>query len=259
MMKTVLQARLRSAPAGGGRRQRAAGGRARPAAGHAVRGFTLLELLIATAVGAVVLLVIQTTYFGALRLHNSTHEKIEEDLVVERALGIIRRDLAGIMLPGGTLSGELQTTDFSSSLTGSYGDRISPDLYTNSGKVDGWNPFSEVQMVAYYLSPARGAERGRDLIRVVTRNLLPVQDFVPAEQTILSGVESAAMAFFDGTTWTGNWDSTETSTLPAALKLSLVMATREAGQSGRDPIDLVVPVLVTTTTSQTQAEEEAAP
>ena len=53
----------------------------------AQRGFTLLELLIATAVGAVVLLVVQTTYFGALRLHNTTHARLEEDLVIQRALG----------------------------------------------------------------------------------------------------------------------------------------------------------------------------
>jgi prepilin-type N-terminal cleavage/methylation domain-containing protein len=32
------------------------------------RGFTLLELLLATAVGAVVLLAIQTVFFTALRL-----------------------------------------------------------------------------------------------------------------------------------------------------------------------------------------------
>ena len=223
------------------------------------RGFTLLELLIATAVGAVVLLAIQTTYFGALRLHNTTHDRIAEDLVVQRTLGIIRRDLAGIMLPGGTLSGQLQSDSFSSSLTGSYGDRVTPDVFTNSGKIDGWNPFSEVQMVAYYLAPASGGEKGRDLIRVVTRNLLPVQESVPEEQVVLHGVESASMMFYDGLAWIDLWDSEATSTLPTALKFSLVMASRDGGQSTLAPIDLVVPVLVTTTTSQTQAEEEAVP
>ena len=65
------------------------------------RGFTLLELLIATAVGAVVLIVIQTTFFGALRLHNTTHARIDSDLLLQRALGLVRKDFAGIMLPGG--------------------------------------------------------------------------------------------------------------------------------------------------------------
>lgn len=222
-------------------------------------GFTLLELLIATAVGAVVLLVIQTTYFGALRLHNTTHKRIDEDLVVQRTLGIIRRDLAGIMIPGGTLSGQLQSDSYNSTITGSYGDRVSPDLFTNSGKIDGWNPFSEVQMVAYYLSTATGVDKGRDLIRVVTRNLLPVQESVPEDQVVLEGVESAVMMFFDGSTWVDTWDSEATSTLPSAIKFSLAMAPRDRNQPAPNPIEIVVPVFVVTTTSQTLAEEESLP
>jgi len=51
---------------------------------RSTRGFTLLELLIATAVSAIVLLAINTTFFGALRLHNTTHEKIDSDLTQQR-------------------------------------------------------------------------------------------------------------------------------------------------------------------------------
>src|SRR4051794_28667250 len=82
-------------------------------------GFTLLELLLATAIGAIVLLVINATFFSALRLHNATHEKIADDLVVQRALAIVRKDLAGITLPPNPqattpkLSGQL-TTEVSS-------------------------------------------------------------------------------------------------------------------------------------------------
>jgi type II secretion system protein J len=223
---------------------------------HAQRGFTLLELLIATAVGAVVLIVIQTTFFGALRLHNTTHERIDTDLVVHRTLGIIRRDFAGLMMPGGTLSGQLQTTNFSSGTEGNYGERVTPDIFTNSGKIDGWNPFSEVQMVAYYLAPASGDTEGKDLVRVVTRNLLPVQESIPDEQVLLHGVDSASVFFYDGSGWIDSWDSTVTSTLPRALKFSLVMKTRDAGTSTPPPIELVVPVVVTTRTSEREAEEE---
>lgn len=223
------------------------------------RGFTLLELLIATAVGAVVLVVIQTTFFGALRLHNTTHARIDEDAVLQRALGIIRRDLAGLMLPGGTLSGQLQTTNFSNLSNGSYGDRVSPDLFTNSGRIDGWSPFSDVQMVSYYLAPSPTSTVGKDLVRIVTRNLLPVQDTMPEQQVLLSGVASATLLFYDGMGWTDTWDSEATSTLPSALRFSLVLASAENARPDAAPIDLVVPVLVTTTTSQTQAEEEAVP
>lgn len=225
---------------------------------HAQAGFTLLELLLATAVGAVVLIAIQTTFFGALRLQQHTHERLDTTLALERTLGIVRRDLAGIMLPGGTLSGQLQTTSFSSLAGGSYGDRITPDLFTTSGRIDGWTPFSEAQMVAYYLAPASGGSAGRDLVRVVTRNLLPVQDTAPDQQTILQGVTGASLSFHDGAGWTDTWDSTVTSTLPEAFKLTLLMAVPES-PAPPAPVELVVPVRVATTASQQEAEAEAAP
>lgn len=221
------------------------------------RGFTLLELLIATAVSAVVLLVIQTTYFGALRLHNSTHERIAEDLVVQRALAIVRRDLAGLMLPGGTLTGQLQSENYSSTLAAPAGERITPDFVTNSGRIDGWTPYSEAQRVAYYLAPAGPGERGQNLVRAVTRNLLPVQEEMPEEQVVLGGVESAAILFYDGYAWVDTWDSEATSTLPSGVRFSLVLAPREGMAAAGSPIELVVPIMATTTTSQTQAEEEA--
>src|SRR5690348_10258638 len=151
--------------------------------------FTLIELLIATAIGAVVLLVINATFFAALRLHNATHDKIDEDLVVQRTLSIVRKDLAGIMIPPNPqattakLSGQL-TTDVSSTneLDGSS-ERVTPDIFTNSGKIDGWTPYADVQMVSYYLSPAADGGPTKDLVRVVTRNLLPVIEATIESQT----------------------------------------------------------------------------
>lgn len=215
-------------------------------------GFTLLELLVATAVGAVVILVINATFFSALKLHNTTHAKIDQDLEVQRALSIVRQDLAGIMLPGGVLSGQLQTTALSSS-TDVDGERISPDIYTNSGKVDGWTPFADVQMVTYYLGNANTGGQSRTLVRAVTRNLLPVQDITADTQTLLTNVASAEVSFYDGTDWTPEWDSSVTSTLPTAIKFSLTLAPPEgSAQSPPAPIELIVPVVVTTRTSQQQ-------
>jgi general secretion pathway protein J len=225
---------------------------------RSTRGFTLLELLIATAVAAIVLLAINTTFFGALRLHNTTHEKIDSDLTQQRALGIVRRDLAGLMLPTGgngtVLAGPLQTTEFSSSPNDPAGDRVSADFYTNSGRIDGWNPFSEVQKIAYYLAPSTDGTNGKSLVRAITRNLLPVQETGPDDQqVILADVASAEIEFYDGTDWVRDWDSTGTSTLPTAIKFRLVMARPGSNVETGGPIELVVPVFATTTTTQTEA------
>ncbi len=221
------------------------------------RGFTLLELLIATAVGAVVLLVIQTTFFGALRLHNTTHARIEADRVLERTLGLVRRDFAGLMLPGGTLTGQFQTSEFSSTMAGIAGERVTPDFVTTSGRIDGWSPFSEAQRVAYYLTDAEAGSNTKTLTRVVYRNLLPVQEDTPEETPLLPGVAAASVLYYDGAGWTDFWDSEVSQTLPTAVKFSLTMAAAP-GSPAPAPFELIVPIAVLTTTSQTEAADAAA-
>ncbi|MEY4686390.1 MAG: hypothetical protein RIR76_413 [Verrucomicrobiota bacterium] len=225
------------------------------------RGFTLLELIIATAVGAVVLVVIQTTFFSALRLHNTTHARLAEDQSVQRAAGIIRRDLAGLVLPGGAsgMARELSSAGETLTPADSLGERVTPDIYTSSGRIDGWTPFGDLQAVAYFLAPSGQGGRGRNLVRAVTRNLLPVQEAVPEDQVILGDVDSAALSYFDGTAWTDSWESADTQTLPVAFRFSIVRVPPAGGQAASAPVDIVVPVLVRTTTSQTLEAEEAAP
>lgn len=229
-------------------------------------GFTLLELLLATAVGAIVLLVINATFFAALHLHNATHEKIDDDLVVQRALGIVRRDLAGIMIPANpqattnTLSGQLTTDVTSTNDLDNTSERITPDITTNSGKIDGWSPFAELQMVSYYLSPSTDGGPTKNLVRLVTRNLLPATEATAESQTLLTGVISAGISYFDGASWLDTWDSTTTSSLPTAIKFSVVIAPRDFNQTRSDPapIELVVPVIVkTATTLQQEADATA--
>ena len=200
---------------------------------RSARGFTLLELLIATAVGAIVLLAIQTAFFGALRLNTTAHARVDTDLELQRALAIIRRDLAGIMMPaagtGSVLAGHLQSDSFSSTVSADFGERVSPDLFTNSGKIDGWNQFSEVQMVAYFLAQSKEGGESKNLVRVVTRNLLPTQETQGDPVTILHGVQEASVEFYDGSDWTANWDSEATSTLPTGLKFPASLSSSSAG------------------------------
>lgn len=227
----------------------------RPGRGKRRRGFTLLELLIATAVGGIVLLTIQTVFFGALRLHTTTHTRVDEDTELHRVLGIVRRDFSGLMLPGSLLAGQLQTTVFSSSPSDSFGDRVGPDLYTNSGRIDGWSTLGDLQKVTYYLAaPTDGRRGGKDLLRVTQRNLLPVQEEAGEPQRLLRGVAEATVEFCDGSAWTDTWDSEATSTLPTALKLRLVRADEDGRPVGA-PVELIVPVMVQTSESAALAAE----
>jgi type II secretory pathway component PulJ len=214
-----------------------------------------------------VLLAIQTALFGALRLQNTAHARLDSDLALQRALAIVRRDFSGLMLPPAstatgatttttTLVRHLQTDAFSSSTDTSLGERIGPDLFTNSGKIDGWSQFSEVQRVAYYLAPAKEGGDTKDLVRVVQRNLLPVQETTGDPLVLLTGVQEAAVEFYDGTDWTDTWDSEATTSMPRAAKFRVLLAPPDRSQMAAAPIEIIVPIFVTTT--QTAAEEAAA-
>jgi len=63
------------------------------------RGFTLLEVLLAVMVFAIVLAAASTVFYGALRLRNGAAESLEQALPGQHAFTVIRRDLANLVVP----------------------------------------------------------------------------------------------------------------------------------------------------------------
>jgi type II secretion system protein J len=229
--------------------------------------FTLFELLLAVAVFAVVLLAIHTVFYSALSLRNRTTAQLEQSVPIQHALDIIKRDLANLMPPGGTFSGPFQSVLLSGSGFGpsspassnSYraflpGAVVSPDLYTTTGLINDLAPWGEIVRVNYYLADPTNHSPGRDLVRAVTRNLLPVLEDQPEHQWLLGGIDDLAFLFFDGLEWVDDWDSTTAATpLPSALKIQLWLSTPNATRAASDPIELVVPLLVQARTNQTDS------
>ena len=225
--------------------------------------FTLLEVLIAAAAFAIVLAAINTVFYSAIRLRNRAVESLDRAVPLQHALSILKRDVANIVPPGGTLSGALQTTPttgqagqsasalLSQSTAGLPG-QSSPAFYTSTGIIDEFSPWAEVQKVSYFLAASTNGGFGKDLFRSVTRNLLPTLIDQPVQQPLLSGVQSIYFLFYDGRQWRDNWDSTtEQTKLPQAVKVQINMAAEEKGRLAPPPVELVVPLLVDAGTNST--------
>jgi type II secretion system protein J len=214
------------------------------------RAFTLLEVLIAVVVFSVVLAAMNAVFYGAMRLRNRATAAMETARPTQQALALIKRDLASLVLPGGPLSGALQTTSTTNTIVG----QASPAFYTASGLIDETSPFAQVQRVSYLLADSTNRTGGRDLFRAVSRNLLPtLAEDPPVLQWLMSGVDRLAFLFYDGMQWRDLWDSaTEPTVLPLAIKVQIALAIDERGQGVRAPIELVVPVTVQAGTNQTQ-------
>ncbi len=242
-----------------------------------------MEVLLAVVVFSIVLAAINVVFYGAVRLRNKTAAALEAAVPQQHALAIIKRDLANIVLPGGTLFGPLQTTASfgsqtnQSSQSGQSGQpassvgarpaaasnpnlglgassqgQASAEFYTATGLIGDASPWGEVQKVSYYLAQPTNNVVGRDLIRSVTRNLLPTLAEQPEDQWLMSGVESIFFTFYDGTQWGDSWDSTTQPTqLPLAIKVTIQLAPEENERVLPAPIELVVPLPTQASTNQT--------
>lgn len=222
------------------------------------RAFTLIEVLLAVAIFGMVLLAIHSIFHGALRLRNRTTQAIEEALPVERAMATLRSDLAGIVAPGGTLAGNLTTT------TPSTEGLLSQPLiefYTSGGVLTDVAPWGDIQRVSYTLGATTNLAAGRELRRIVTRNLLALIQDTPDDQPLLQGVESVLFSFHDGTAWKDTWDSTnEVTALPRAIRVSLTLVDTNLNRAASHPppMELVVGIMVEPLTNATSSTTSTA-
>jgi general secretion pathway protein J len=217
---------------------------------NTARAFTLIEMLIAVSIFSVVLVAIHSVFYTALRLRNTAVESLEASLPLEDALNVIQHDLANIVTTtNGDFMGPLQTTTPTNTLP----DQIGPHFYTTGGELDGMVPWGNVEQIDYLLSQPTNAVRrnGRDLIRAVTRNLLPVTLLPQPEEkhTILSGVQNLTFLYYDGTTWQPSWDTTQETNLPTAIKVQIQMAVQPGTVPRMQPLEAVIPVDVLLTTN----------
>jgi general secretion pathway protein J len=217
--------------------------------------FTLLELLLAVAIFGIVLAAINTVFYGALRLRNKTAAAIEESLPLQQTLALMKRDLQGLMVPG-TLAGPLQTAQASGMTSAQQqGGTV---FFTCTGAMDDVVPFGDVQKVTYSLKAGDNRSAGRDLVRVVNRNVLGVQEQL-LEQWLMGGVENLQFLYYDGNAWKDSWDSTtadtvtgNTNMLPKAIKVQIQLAAN-LGDARKLPAEMVVPILVEGRTNQVQS------
>jgi type II secretion system protein J len=218
--------------------------------GSRCSAFTLLELLIAVSIFAIVLAAINAVFYSALRLRNRSAAMMDKSVPIELALATMRRDLLNIVPPGtNLLFGPLQSTSRSNLVAGAAG----PAFYCASGIVDETSPWAEIQRVTYAVLESTNRSQGKDLVRYADRNLLAVTPEPPPPQRLLSGVRDMTFSFYDGGQWRDYWDTTTDTNLPRGIKVQIQLAAdlNDSRAVLPAPIQLVVPVLVSSMTNTT--------
>ncbi len=225
-----------------------------PSRSAATHAFTLVEILIATLIFSLILVAMNTTFSAALRLRARTTELVEDAIPIQRALAVIKRDLQCILPPGGTFAGSMTAENGSDP-------RLSRlEFYTASGSLDNNSCWGDIQKVAYYLQEPewRNPTNGYDLVRTVTRNLLPSTVEEYETTPLLHDIEGFRFQCHDGSQWIDTWDpDTEEIPLPQAVLVAIQRRQHdlELNRGSRRPdevwIEMLVPVAIESNTNQT--------
>lgn len=219
-------------------------------------GFTLLELALALGAGAMILIAIYGVFSRAIHLRNDAQERTRLLRVQAHALNILRNDLRGARISGGSLASVL--TSSAQSQAGSFPGYLKFTTTTarDSAKDDEITN-ADVQQVEYYLTTDPDAKDSRAglLVRTVDGDLLAPVRATPPEEPLLGGIESMEISFFDGTDWTTSWEASQGDpTLPQAVRVRL----QPAAANVNDPKPPVMEVLVPWTTQTSMGSSATA-
>jgi type II secretion system protein J len=211
-----------------------------------LHAFTLIEMVLAIGVAAIVLVAINAVLFAALRLREATNNIVDAAAPVDQTVTFLRRDLECVVTPtNGTskvLSGDFRVGNVNSP---GVAQPVAIEMFTATGALSVNAPWADIQRVTYELKPpADRSAAGQDLVRSVTRNLLTLTTPEVDDQLMMSGVASIKFSCFDGSQWQDTWDTTGltslSTNLPLAVRVDIQMSGNSSATAG--PIEIVVPI-----------------
>ncbi|HZN66936.1 MAG TPA: type II secretion system protein GspJ [Tepidisphaeraceae bacterium] len=194
------------------------------------RAFTLLELLVALAITAIIMGSLYASLRIAFRARAAAEAAAEPLRTAELALGLLRSDVESAMLPRGILTAPFTGEDGMGS-AGQPADKLSFCSLGDPGEfmaaVEGGASSavpSEVRKVGIALEPYAGPDGAEQyaLVRYVTTNLLSPVEQQPDKEVLCRGVTALNIRYFDGLAWQDSWDSTTVeNNIPSAVEVTI--------------------------------------
>lgn len=179
-------------------------------------GFTLLELILSTAIAAMMALALYSAMNTGFKARNSARSQMADIQSLTITMDLIQRDLESIIVPGQWLSGP-----FDGHAMGSPGrETDSLDFYCLGRDRDITSQLSEGFRRIKFTLQTDGS--GAVLIRNVTRNLLASPIPEPDTEVLSRDIVGFSVRFYDGSTWRSEWDSLlQQDILPFAIEVTL--------------------------------------
>jgi prepilin-type N-terminal cleavage/methylation domain-containing protein len=184
----------------------------------AARAFTLLEMLVATALVAVLAASLYASLSIAFRARRSALAAVDPVRKAELAMVLLADDLRCAVVPSGVLAGPFLGLDSVDDL-GHDSDSLS--LYCATPSPEPAEGIGDIKKIELGCEPSEDGKTSV-LVRLITTNLQAPRTVEPGREVLCRGVYAFNLRYFDGSDWLDNWDSTaEDNSLPCAIEVTL--------------------------------------
>ena len=208
-------------------------------------GFTLIELMVAMGMTAVIALSLFGTLRIAFKAQANAEANVEPGRTIDLAMDLLRTDFQNAISPNAAAAASTSTTTTTTTtatpqyLAGPFNGSQAPDdrghpsadvvfcttadgpLHPNpTGTLDptGDGDIRQVELTVITLP----GTQDHVLVRRVIGNLLGTQQVDPDDEVVLRGVSSFTVEYSDGTTWLPSWASVDQdNTIPTAVRVTI--------------------------------------
>lgn len=218
------------------------------------RTFTLMELLAALALTAVIMSGVLSLLVATLRARDRQFQQQNAAFTQGNALRRLIQDLRGMVPPAtagvyGAIEGVAGVYDNCRHDSLQFASAVNPPQHGIFG--------TDLINVSYALQLNERSD-AFDLVRSVRRNLLPSTESVPEETVLLSTVRELSFAYFTGEEWQDSWTaSASDNRLPEAVRVRI--ATGRPDTAGpAESLEQIVAVVTRTRLEANSADRRAA-
>lgn len=202
------------------------------------RGFTLIELMLATAMTAMLALSLFASLSVAFHARRTAAGAVDPLRALNVAVDLLARDLQNVPPPTGLLKGTFIGTHQAQpgpAINNEPASADNLDFRTLSVEGPTDSPLRDGIHEVYLM--LRNDVNPPVLVRQAVRNLLSTVQQNPEEEVLLRNVRSFALRYYDGSTWQEEWDSeAQGQVLPMAVGMTIAVDNPSATTPDAPPL-----------------------